>query len=59
MADKRESTLGVLKAILVEMRATNRHMRVLAKQIACHNAAEIPDILRRIDRNTTKQNVGD
>ena len=52
MASQEELVLVLLKAILVEMEATNRHMRVLAKQIACHNAAEIPDILRRIDTNT-------
>jgi hypothetical protein len=41
--------------ILYELRGMNQHFRVIAKQIACHNAAEMPDILRRIDLNTRKQ----
>jgi hypothetical protein len=39
------ATLGALDLI-------ETHMRAIARQIACHNAAEIPDILRRIEANT-------
>jgi hypothetical protein len=39
------ATLGTLDLI-------ETHMRAIARQIACHNAAEIPEILRRIEANT-------
>lgn len=53
------TTKQLLGDIREELRALNRHMRVIAKQVACHNAAEIPVILRRIESNTSKQKVVD
>jgi hypothetical protein len=55
MADRYELLLTLVNALLIEQKETNRHLRVLARQIACHNAAEIPDILRRIDANTRER----
>lgn len=52
MVNDQLTTNVLLRSILNELQAMNLHLRVIAKQIACHNAAEIPDILRRIDANT-------
>jgi hypothetical protein len=57
MADKEDRIIELLEAMLFEMQATTRHFRVIAKQIACHNAAEIPEILRRIDANTRTRDL--
>jgi hypothetical protein len=49
-----DGTWGVEKiqaAILADIR---RELRALNRVIGCHNAIDIPNILRRIDANTKK-----
>jgi hypothetical protein len=52
MAERSLSDRELQEAIRGELELLTTHMRAIARQIACHNAAEIPDILRRIEANT-------
>ncbi len=48
------ASLCVLQDIRDEMKQLNRYARDIVSVVTCHNATDIPKILRRIDANTKK-----